>query len=61
MADSTDSEPDELKKPHARSIGAISRSRPASSIIGSLENENRYVNVSSAAWRRTASTRRGWQ
>ena len=41
MADSTDSEPDELKNAQPRSIGAISRISPASSIIGSLENENR--------------------
>ena len=48
MADSIDSEPDELKKAHARSIGAISRTSAARSAMGSLPNEKRYVNVSSS-------------
>jgi hypothetical protein len=41
MADSTDSDPDELKNDQARSIGAISRNSAARSLIGSLPKEKR--------------------
>ena len=41
MADSFASEPDELKKHHSSSPGAIPAIRSASSSIGSLRNEKR--------------------
>ena len=61
MADSTDSEPDELKKHQVSASGEMLRSSSASSSIGPLRNEKRYVNESSATCRCTTSTSRGWQ
>jgi len=60
MADSFASDPDELKKLHSRSPGAMRAIRSARSSIGWLRKEKRYVKLSARDCCSSASTTRGW-